>query len=411
MKALIIDPALHSMGGHHYTAVGRLQGELGALGVDAPCLGSAYADRHVVAELACTPTFTRAVYGRSYAAATEFAESVEETSRQLSQAMRRLGTAPDLIVLPCCDQVLAAAVARHLKRARVGIRPHLLLWLLYGPHHMKGTDDSGAADLIAECRDAIAGLIAGVGGARRLKAYCETSALADFYRDLTGLDVGVMTGPGLVAQARPIPAIARQPPTVSCIGFANRPKGYRLLPGAIRHVLAQRQEARFMIHGVVAGSDAEADRPIFDELASLGERVVVRQDVLSPQAYLAWLLQADLLLLPYDRTVYRSRGSGVFGDAQGIGIPVVATRGCAFAQPAFDDGWGVPIEEPGAEGVGVAVLSALDRLDDLAARAALAANRARDALGDVLRLAIDESGAGRPSGLAGRWRRWRAGPA
>ena len=137
MKALIIDPALHSMGGHHYNSVQRLQNELGKLGVDAPCLGSAYADRRVTEELACTPTFSRSVYGRSYANSGEFAESVEETGRQLSQAMRRLRSAPDLIILPCCDQVLAAALARYLKSIRFGPRPQVLLWILYGPHYLK----------------------------------------------------------------------------------------------------------------------------------------------------------------------------------------------------------------------------------------------------------------------------------
>ena len=83
MKALIIDPAVHSLGGHHFNAVQRLQGELASLGVTAPCLGSAYADRRVVDELACTPTFTRSVYGRSYATPGEFADSVGETGRQL----------------------------------------------------------------------------------------------------------------------------------------------------------------------------------------------------------------------------------------------------------------------------------------------------------------------------------------
>ena len=72
MKALIIDPALHSMGGHHYTAVQRLQSEFGRLGIDAPCLGSFYADRQARQELACRPTFRRSVYGRSYATAGEF---------------------------------------------------------------------------------------------------------------------------------------------------------------------------------------------------------------------------------------------------------------------------------------------------------------------------------------------------
>ena len=81
--------------------------------------------------------------------------------------------------------------------------------------------------------------------------------------------------------------------------------------------------------------------------------------MLSPQDYLAWLSQADLLLLPYDPEVYRSRGSGVFSDARAIGIPVVAAQGCAFAQPAFDGGWGVAMEEYSGPGLGSAILSAL----------------------------------------------------
>lgn len=407
MKALIIDPALHSMGGHHYNSVQRMQDELRKLGIDAPCLGSAQADRRVTEELACTPTFSRSVYGRSYAATAEFAESVEEASRQLSQAMRRLRSAPDLIILPCCDQVLAAALARYLKSIRFARRPQVLLWILYGPHHLKTTDHAEIGGLIDECREAFANLKASVGEVGAMKVYCETSAMADFYRGLIGVDVGVMPGPGLVAHARANRG-ATSRPTVSCIGFANRPKGYRLLPEAVGHVLQHHGDARFMIHGVVGGSDAEADQPIFDRLAGMGERVIVRQDVLSPQDYLAWLSQADLLLLPYDPEVYRSRGSGVFSDARAIGIPVVATQGCAFAQPAFDGGWGVAMVDYSGPGLGSAILNALARLDDLGARASLAAAQAHDELGRVLQTTIESLATNKPAGLAGIIRRWSA---
>ncbi len=408
MKALIVDPAVHSMGGHHYNAVQRLQDELGKLGVEAPCLGSVYADRQVQQELGSTPAFSRSVYGRSYTAPNEFTESVEETSRQLSQAMRRLRGAPDLVILPCCDQVLAASLARHLKTIRFGPRPYLLLWLLYGPHHLKPTDHRDSAALKDEAARAFTSLKAAIGDPARIKVFCETSALADFYRGLTGLDVGVMPGPGLVTHAR-APRTAAGEPIVSCIGFANRPKGYRLLPDAVRHVLQHHGEARFMIHGVVGGSDAEADRPIFDRLADMGPRVMVRQNVLSPQEYLAWLTQADLLLLPYDREVYRSRGSGVFSDARAIGIPVVATEGCAFAQPAFDEGWGVAMQDYSGPGLGAAIVTALARLDDLGTRASQAAHQVHDDLGRVLQTAIDNAASGKPAGLAGIVRRWATG--
>jgi glycosyltransferase involved in cell wall biosynthesis len=395
MKALIVDPALHSMGGHHHSAVQRLQAELRKLGHDTPCLGSAYADREVRKELSCTPVFTKSVYGRAYATAGEFGESVAETAEQLSQAMRR-HRRPDLIILPCCDQVLASAMAQYLKRARLARSPHVLLWLLYGPHHLKAADDPAAARLHDECRDAFTALTASVDDRRKIGVYCETPSLADFYRDLTGLDVGVLSGPGLVGRARAEAASASRSPTVACVGFANRSKGYRLLPAAIEHVLARHRDVRFMIHGMVKGSDAEADQPAFDRLARLGDRVMVRQDVLSPEAYLAWLAQADMLLLPYDPSAYRSRGSGVFSDARKIGIPVVATGGCAFAQPAFDGGWGVAIGDYSSEGVGRAILDALDRLDELGPRAAASAGQASDGLEGVLRTAMSESRAAKP---------------
>jgi len=407
MKALIIDPALRSMGGHHYNAAVRLQGELSKLGINAQCLGSAYADQDVVRELGCMPSFTKSVYGRSYSHPGEFAQSVEETSRQLSQALRRQGALADMLVLPCCDQVVVAAVARHLKRRRFAPAPHIVLWLLYGPHYKKATDDPLATRLYAECRGAFASLKASVGNDRRIRAYCETPAMAEFYRALLDLEVQVMPGPGLILASRAARAEGPgHPPTVMCIGFANRPKGYRLLPGAVEQVLQRHRQARFLIHGIVEGSDAEDEQSTFDRLSTLGERVVVRQDVLMWEDYSAWLAQADLVLLPYDRDVYKSRGSGVFTEAQSIGIPVVATEGCAFAQPAFDGGWGVEIADYNGEGVARAVLAAIDRLDRLAACAAVAAKQANDTLGSVLGATVEAVRAERSSSPTGRVKRF-----
>ena len=79
--------------------------------------------------------------GGLYATPGEFADSVEETGRQLAEAMRRSGT-PDLIILPCCDQVSAMALARQLRRSWSRPRPRILLWLLYGPHHLEDTGRS-----------------------------------------------------------------------------------------------------------------------------------------------------------------------------------------------------------------------------------------------------------------------------
>ena len=390
MKALIVDPALHSMGGHHYSATLALQAELSALAIDHACLASSSADMQVTKDLGGVPCFTTSVYGRTYRDAQEFRDKTRQTYREFSRALRRQGPWPDLLILPCCDQVLALAVARRFRRSWFRRPPHVILWILFGPHPKKPTDHPSLGPLQAECRQAFAALSHAVGDGR-LEAYCETEGMAEVWRALSGLDIGVAAGPGAIAaeHARG-PGHRTGPPTVACLGFANESKGYRLLPGAVERLLAQHGDVRFAIHGVFGGSDAADQAPVFARLAALGSRVVVRTDVLSPADYLAWLHTADLLLLPYDPEVYRTRGSGVFTDARCLGIPVVATSGCAFARPAFDQGWGVPIADRDEAGVARAVLQALGRLDDLTAHARsqrTAAAAGRDATA-ILRAAV-----------------------
>jgi hypothetical protein len=132
--------------------------------------------------------------------------------------------------------------------------------------------------------------------------------------------------------------------------------------------------------------------------------------VLTSDEYLARLAETDLLLLPYDPDVYRRRGSGVFADAHHVGIPVVAPKDCAFARPAFDDGWGVAMKDYDGNSLGIAVREALERLASLSACATEAAGRVRDDLSRVLASAV-EGLAGRRAGLAGFLRRFRPGKA
>jgi hypothetical protein len=160
-----------------------------------------------------------------------------------------------------------------------------------------------------------------------------------------------------------------------------------------------------MIHGIVKGSDAEADQPLFDRLAKLSERVEVCQEVLASDEYLARLAEAGLLLLPYAPEVYRRRGSGVFADAHHVGIPVVAPKDCAFARPAFEGGWGVAMKDYDGKSLGIAALAALDRLEPLRACAAEAAGRVRDGLGRVLSAAVEDR-IDKSSGLVGLLRRF-----
>lgn len=392
MMAVIVDPALRAMGGHHFNAVLELRRELDALGMEHRCLGSAFADDQTVSALGCLPTFGTSVYGRTYASASEFEEKVRETARDLSQGLRRLGVEPDLFILPCCDQVLALAMARQTTLWRRRASPGLLLWILLPPRHDRAFDEPDCARFREECRIGFQALQRSAKG--RMKGYCETRPLADAYRVLTGLQLSVAAGPGLLQETLTRPRAASLGDiTVAAAGFANRAKGYGLLPGAIASVLATKANVRFRIHGIVQGSDAEEQQPLFDALSALGPRVAVRTDVMPATDYAEWLRAADLVLLPYDPAVYRTRGSGLFVEARRLGIPVIVTQGCAFAEEAFAGGWGTPIARPDEASVAAAVLEAYRRFDEMKPQARAAAARAeltcheilRDALADIPR--------------------------
>ncbi len=400
MTALIVDPALHSLGGHHYNAVERLQRELVRFGITAPCLGSAQADEPTRQALACTPTFSRSIYGRQDDDDRAFPADVARVERELAKALAAHAV-PDLLILPCADTVLAAALARLLRRGRHR-RPRVLLWLLYGPHPLKAPDAPELAPQRLRAHLAYTAL----AKVADVRAWCETDAMAAFWRTLVSFDIGVRSTPGL-ATPRKSTREAAAPAIVTCLGFANRAKGYRLLPEALPIVLQRDAHARFVIHGIVDGSDATDERTVFDRLAGLGDRVALRHDVLDAPTYLDLLAEADLLLLPYDPKVYGVRGSGIFAEARRIGVPVVAPKACAFARPAFDEGWGVAMESYDSPSLAEAILAGLARRQALAERATLAAAGERDDLKSLLANAL----AGLPLAFPGRLARlasiWR----
>ena len=83
-----------------------------------------------------------------------------------------------------------------------------------------------------------------------------------------------------------------------------------------------------------------------------------------------WPLLADLILLPYNSYVYKTRGSGICSEAAKLGIPVVAPKDCDFAKDAIEERRAVGIEEFNAESLANAVLTAVDHLEEMTACAA-----------------------------------------
>jgi glycosyltransferase involved in cell wall biosynthesis len=366
---VIVDPALVMEGGHNYSALLRLKAELSKLDVEHKCLASITADA-TVRNVAAAALPQKGLWWRSSFTRREFIEHTLAMREQLSLALNDLERPPDLLILPCCDAVQVDAVAGYYSQSSGMPSPHLLIWLLFTPHHYKPADDRSATTQIIEYKDAFTALRNAIGDDRKITIASETAAMAAIYSNIIGLEVRVAPCPNLAASGGRKSRESKAPAVrIATFGHANDAKGYHLLPEAIGRVLGRDRRATFFIHGTFENADSGDGPTIFGALSKLGSRVVTSHDVLPSSEYRSHLLETDLLLLPYDRTTYETRGSGLFNEARQIGIPVAATRGCAFAQPAFAEGWGVEIGERSSVGLAEAILTALQRLPELAVRA------------------------------------------
>jgi hypothetical protein len=377
--ALIIDPGLAVVQGHNYGALLRISAELSRIRVKYTCLASIQADA-TVRKHGAPVLPTKGLWWRRQGNRPEFLAHTVEMARQFCLSFDEQGASTDLLVFPCCDAVQVQALAMALRRREWLPAPQIVMWILI-------------PEFLEEYGGAFAALKDAVGDERKIAVYCETGAMAAVLSSIIGLDVGVAPGAnmaGVTGTGRRRAGNAA--PNLVSMGVNNTAKGYDLFPGAIKRVLQSNADVTFWIHGVLTGAAQAANLPVFDLLSKMDKRVRTSNAVLTPEEYLHHLLQADLLLLPYDETAYRMRGSGLFNEARELGIPIVATRGCSFAQPAFDEGWGVEIVERSPSGVAEAILTAVSRLPELTARARVAASSGSNSVATVLHKVVAKIG-------------------
>jgi len=388
--ALIIDPSLHSADGHHLDVLKRFQGELADLQVRSVSLVSRQAPVELCREAGLVAAFERGIYFRTRWTHDEYFQCAGGFRRDLWQATQNLSLRPSLIVLPAADQTVIWGLAQHLKRFRFHEPRILLLWLMMAPHYKKPFDDPSVAPQREEYLHAFTSLRGVLRDDSRLRLFCETHAMARAYEQLIGLPVATAIVHKSISEPRmKRPRVPGEPVSIVCAGNANAAKGYSLLAKAIQHLNRDHNGLRFLVHGTVDKTDFPEGRRVMQQLSALAANVTVRTDVLSSDDYLDWLSQADLVLLPYDPYVYRTRGSGVFAESCKLGIPVVVTGSCAFALDAIKDGRATRIAEYTGRGLADAVLSAVERLEDCTKKAM---NHASLSIGDdALKVTLAEA--------------------
>ena len=199
---------------------------------------------------------------------------------------------------------------------------------------------------------------AGHIAAGRVTIATDSERLAEEYLRLTGLRPAVFPSPRIAAP----PAKARRrrkraPLTFAALGPARFEKGIDVLQRAIALYLADpaNPPARFTIQWPQPITDA-AGRPYRrDKRLIASGNVTFLTEPLASTAYDALLAASDCIVLPYRRSSYYARISGVAIEAVTAGIPVIATADTWTAELVASSGAGLAVPDGDAKALAAAM--------------------------------------------------------
>jgi glycosyltransferase involved in cell wall biosynthesis len=366
-KIVILDPSLDGEMSHHFYAASALVDEAKSLGMRWMLGANANASPAVL-RLGAAPHFQ--VSGYHHAPEREREKEMETTSLCNAITLHdllRLEYAHlqrhDLVFFPAITANMILGVAQWIATFPAEQAPCFGMCLMFQLNwHV-----SGRVSEVGELfyRQAFPFIPAGVRD--RVVYTCETDGLADEYEPLAG------TRP-LVA---PIPTIqpliagdghaAGDGKPIVFLGYAKAEKGFHLLPEIVTAVLERRPETRFVVQ--LMGHDAALLDRVRGSLSVHGDVVRFVEGAVPRHRMVEIMQSAGLVLMPYDRRTYRTRGSAIFTEARSVGVPMVLPAGTAVAQEGAEKRLAETFDTFDAPSVAGATLRALGRLDELTAAA------------------------------------------
>ena len=187
----------------------------------------------------------------------------------------------------------------------------------------------------------------------------DSARLADEYRQLSGLTPVVFPSPRVAppAAASPVARDPSAPLRFACLGPARFEKGIDVLQQAIALYLADAAAppARFAIQWPSGIEDADGAPYPPDAALTASGRVEFLTAPLDSAQYDALLASTDCMVLPYRRSSYFARISGVAVEAVTGGIPVISTRDTWTADLVAKSGAGIAVDDGDAVGLAAAM--------------------------------------------------------
>ena len=351
-RLLVVEEALKDFVGHWYEYVRAVADLNRAAGVEVTVVAHAAATPALHDELGAHPLFERTVWDGDYRRGGWLERKLGLLRHNALVLMRMRGFVRRHGPFDC---LFAPTVAMHhifgwrlllaLERGRIGRMVLLVRNNVATYHPGSPTPHFGfSARLFGWGLRSLAGHIA----AGRVVFATDSARLAEEYRQLCGIAPVVFPSPRVAAlSAGPSARDPAAPLLFSCLGPARFEKGIDVLQAAIARYLADPASppARFAIQWPTPIEDAAGQPyPPDAALAASGKVDFVTQP-LDSEAYDALLAATDCMVLPYRRSSYFARISGVAVEAVTAGIPVIATADTWTSELVAADGAGIAVPD------------------------------------------------------------------
>lgn len=383
MKLHIVDCSLLDKRGHHYEYVKSVYDEWARRGlpVSVHCHKNAQAD--ILRYFDAHGVFSRSMHHRTSPVPISgkmnllinFIAANRAFRKELKEGMPRAGNQDEVYFFHTIDVNQLFGLYSWYRSIRRESRPRLALIFRLG-----AGDNPETRRYATLLYRIFFGAVSSVAG-EKITYFSDSADLAGEYGRLAKKRVSVVPIPHL-----PDPPCAEEAVDgrtdgkihVVYLGDARVEKGYHLLPGAIKNILAKRTDVKFSVQSNVSSDPPAEIVKAVEKIKALAGGVECIGEPLDSTDYYRLLSRADIVLLPYSPELYRARTSGIFAEAIAFGKPVVVPEGTWMERQIAEYGQcGVAIRGYGEKELEKSIEYSIENRDTFTLRAKAASERWR----------------------------------
>lgn len=336
-KLIIVDPSLKDFVGHHFEYDRAICAAATASGVDPVVLGHDQALPEIFSGLPFKPSFSRDIWKpypgeerRSGASAVRFAN--RSFLAELTEACKVVGAPAGSVVFGHMITSRQMSAWAQFARSTAARRGWETVLLLRYQSEFYGDDISAKAFRVVER----------VAKKSPIRIVTDSERLSAQIGRLTTLPVGVVSIPHVPDSCKSVGGgQAASPLRVVSLGNARDEKGVLELIQAVRIIDAAGASDRFHFELQVNDPSPDIADAIRIFASERRQNVTLHREALDSRAYYDLLARADLVALPYWRSIYEARTSGVFLEAIAAGKPVICTEDTWMSDELAKDGAGL----------------------------------------------------------------------